>query len=60
MLKIMVMYMFKVPGKGQTTPWGKIVFINIIIQLIESFSASFPPLNDFEIVSPFKRTGDPI
>ena len=56
----MVIYMYLARGQAKTTPWDQILFINSIIQSILSFAASFPPLNDFVIVSPFKCTGDPI
>ena len=48
----MVMYIYIAPGQGQTTPWGQFFFINSIIQSIESFAASLPPLNDFVTVFP--------
>ena len=50
----MVIYMYIAPGQGQTTPWGQIFFINNIIQLIKSFAASVPPLNDFVTVFPIQ------
>ena len=53
-LKIMVMYMYIAPGQGQTTPWQQIFFINSILQLIKSFAARFPPLNDFVTVFPIQ------
>ena len=48
---MVVIYKYIAPGQGQTTPWGQIFFINSIIQ---SFAASFPPLNDFITVFPIQ------
>ena len=33
------------PGAGQTTPWDHFICIKTIIQSIESFAASFSPIN---------------
>ena len=33
-LKILAIYMYITPGQGQTTPWGKLFFINTFIQSI--------------------------
>ena len=51
-LKIMVIYMYIALEQGQTTPRGHFFFINIIIQSILSFAASFHALNDFVTVFP--------
>ena len=40
-LKIMVIYMYMAPGQGQTTPWGQIFSITVLI------SQSSPLLQDF-------------
>ena len=46
------------PGAGVDNLWGQNFYIDSIIQLIQSFAARFPPLNDFVTVFPFKCIGD--
>ena len=55
----MCLYEAQISGERLQDHWLS-GFINSIIQSIVAFAASFPQLNDFVTVFPFKSIGDPI
>ena len=53
-LNKMVIYMYIVPGQGQTTPWEHIVFININVLSICILAASFLKFNYILLILPIQ------
>ena len=53
-LKIMVIYMYIVPGQWQTTSWVPVFYIYINIQSLLPFGVCFSPFNDFRTIEEAK------